>query len=949
MAQGLGVDEVVGRQGEIEVLAAFIDEPPPAAPLLLEGEPGIGKTTLWRSAIDAAQRRSYLVLTCGPTQAESHLTFSALGDLLKDALPLVADRLPPPQRRALEIALLLADDEGIPQEQRAIALGVINTLRELATSHPVLLAMDDLQWMDASSAAVMDFALRRLDDIAVKVIATRRIEPNQVASRLKVLSSHDLRRLRVAPLSLGAMHRLIHLRLNVVFPRPLLRRIHEASAGNPLYGLEIARLVAGGSGRAQPGPAVTVPEDFDSVIAAKVEAVSEPAQAVLEVVSAQPSPTVAMVETALAGEATLEHLDEAMHAGLLEVDEEVIRFSHPLFAAVVYNRLTPGRRRALHRRLAAIATSDEDRARHLALGSSGPNGAVAEALDEAALAACRRGAPDTGAELAELAIRLTQPSTSIQLVDRYLAAARYHGMAGDARRACSMLKDLIAQLAPGPRRARVLVSLAIEQEYVPDGERLCLQALEEATDDDATLAEAHHALAEHYLIVGNITGALDHGRASCRLAESSGQSTVFRMRAMAFVSLVETCAGQVTPGLLERAVEMEQSVLEAPDQRLPPDNYGPTVTMGMRLMFRGRLDEGRALLETARARAARRGDVAALTTCLLHRSELEWRAGDWPRALDLAEQSDELMQQLGKEQGHTATAYVTALTQAHLGRLEDARTSARAGIACSESVGDELFRLENLGVLGFIELSADDPVAALEHLRPVVSQLDSMGYYDPGIFPLVLPTTIEALIALGDLDAAAPLVAEFEKRARRLGSEWALGSSERCRALMEAARGNLEAGAAACDRALSHHERIPMPFERARTLLVLGGIRRRTRAKRAAREALAAALEVFEELGAPIWAQRARVELGRIGGRAPASDALTPAEEQVAALVAKGLSNREVARTLFVSDRTVEAHLSRIYAKLGVRSRAQLSAKLERGRPQAAARPEQRSGVSPIS
>jgi DNA-binding NarL/FixJ family response regulator len=231
-----------------------------------------------------------------------------------------------------------------------------------------------------------------------------------------------------------------------------------------------------------------------------------------------------------------------------------------------------------------------------------------------------------------------------------------------------------------------------------------------------------------------------------------------------------------------------------------------------------------------------------------------------------------------------------------------------------------------LSALGFLELSLGNAAEADRHLNPLVARMEAAGVREPGAARFV-PDAIEALIALGRLDEAETLLIRLERRARTLDRASALAASARCRALLAAARGDLASALSTLEAALAEHDRAAMPFERARTLLVLGEVRRRAKYKRAARETLEAALAVFEELGAELWAAKARSDLGRIGGRAPATDALTPTERRVAELVAEGRPTKVVAGELFVSVKTVEGHLSRIYAKLGVRSRAELAAR----------------------
>jgi DNA-binding CsgD family transcriptional regulator len=225
-------------------------------------------------------------------------------------------------------------------------------------------------------------------------------------------------------------------------------------------------------------------------------------------------------------------------------------------------------------------------------------------------------------------------------------------------------------------------------------------------------------------------------------------------------------------------------------------------------------------------------------------------------------------------------------------------------------------------------LSLGDAAAAAEHLRPLPAILDRTGYGEPSV-NRVLPNAIEALVQVGELDAARPLVDQLEERGRSLDSPWSLSTGARCRGLLLAAEGNLQGALGALRRALVEHERMPGPFERGRTLLSLGVTERRLRRQRAARTSLEGALETFEQVGTPLWAAKARAELARIGGRAPREDgSLSATEQRIAELVARGMSNKEVAATLFVTVRTVEANLTRTYVKFGIRRRTELALSL---------------------
>jgi DNA-binding CsgD family transcriptional regulator len=227
-------------------------------------------------------------------------------------------------------------------------------------------------------------------------------------------------------------------------------------------------------------------------------------------------------------------------------------------------------------------------------------------------------------------------------------------------------------------------------------------------------------------------------------------------------------------------------------------------------------------------------------------------------------------------------------------------------------------------VLGFIELSLGDPAAALGYLERAWEIRDDVRMLEP-VHRLELSDTLEALIAVGRLDEAEEKLVPWEERSRALDRSWALAITSRCRALLLAARGDLAAAQAVFERALAEHERAQDPFQHARTLLAQGVAQRRAKQRGAARLTLEQALAIFERLGAPLWAEKARAELARIGGRAPSRGELTEAERRIARLVAEGRTNREVAAALFLTVHSVETALTRVYRKLGVRSRAELA------------------------
>jgi DNA-binding CsgD family transcriptional regulator len=262
--------------------------------------------------------------------------------------------------------------------------------------------------------------------------------------------------------------------------------------------------------------------------------------------------------------------------------------------------------------------------------------------------------------------------------------------------------------------------------------------------------------------------------------------------------------------------------------------------------------------------------------------------------------------------------------RASLGFETEARENADRALELAGEHSAAVARIHSVWALGLLELSLDRPAEAVEVLSRERARLLSAGVGEPGAVRFV-SDEIEALVALGRLEDAVALVRWLEERGRALNRASALAAAGRCSGLLAAARGEIDIALRSFEGALAAHERVQMPFEHARTLLVFGSVQRRARKRSAARETLDRALSAFEQLGATLWAERAQAELGRIAGRAPAGWGLTATEYRVAELVAAGLTNREAAARLFLTQKTVEFHLRNVYRKLGVRSRTELA------------------------
>jgi DNA-binding CsgD family transcriptional regulator/tetratricopeptide (TPR) repeat protein len=922
------VGHPLGRDEELAQVARFIEsvtEGPGA--LLFEGGAGIGKTTLWREAIDIARERGFTVLSTRPVESDTAFSYSALGDLFEDVLDAALPELPAPQQHAIEIALLRAEADGPPPDQYAVAMAGLGVLRSLAASAPVILAVDDVHWIDPSSARALGFAIRRVGNEAVGILATARTGLPIPPVLTRALSEVPLRRMTVGSMQAKVLGALLREHLGADLPRPLVIRLHAIADGNPFYALEMARALLREGVHPDPTRPLPVPEDLQQLLGARLATLPSTAAAPLFVVAATARPTEDLV-VAAAGrrDHVLAGLAAAEEADIIRRDGGQIRFTHPLLGSTLYAATSPQTRRALHGHLAELVADPEERARHLALAATGPDPDVARSLDEAARHARARGAPDAGADLTELARQLTPPEDADALRRRSLAAADYHFDAGDTERASALLEDAIASSPPGPERAEILYRLSsMSWMNLENGVRRSLErALPEAGDDPELLSGIHVNLAWVDIYQGDLASASEHAGISVACADRITDPSV-RSDALSTLGMVEFLLGRPAHDLMTEAVELQDIGMTNTGSWTEASVYTtPRSMLGLQLTWAGQLDAARTLFRFELAEYERHAMYTVRQEVLCYLADLECRAGRWQISADYAAEAMDTV----VESGRTATqSHVVLFNQAraaaHLGQVDIARSQAVQGVELALSNDDPFNASWNRAALGFLELSLSNHEQAHAHLRPVVEYLDEMGAAEPGVIPCV-PDAIEALIALGELDSADELLVGHEEKGRALDRPWALATAGRCRGLLAAARGDQPASMAAFEQAMEQHVRLPMPFELARSLLVLGEAQRRFKQRRAAGASLRAALETFEALGASLWAEKARAELARTGSQAASPGELTPTEQRVAELVAQGHTNREVADALFVSVKTVEANLSRIFQKLGISSRRQL-------------------------
>lgn len=927
----------MGRDAEIAEVLAFLSATSgmPAA-LAITGDPGIGKTMVWRHVAQAA-RCSSRVLSCQPAAAERPLAFSALNDLFGDVADEILPALSGPQRQAMEAALLRETPLGpawgasarishpLP-ERRVLARGVLDALRVLAHGVPLVVAVDDVQWLDRPSATVLEFCLRRLEHEPVTILLTCRADDPAPLGLDRALPPDRLSHVRLGPLSLGAIGEILRSRLGGVLPRHTLTRLYEGCGGNPFYALESTRALLDRPRMPRTNEPIPIPQSLSDLVRRRVRRLTPGVRMVAQLVAASSDPRERLIRAAYGDHESWAEIDLAIDTGLLEHDGEVLRFTHPLLRSVVYAEMTPDRRRQVHQRLAAEAADVEERAWHRALSADRPSEEIAVTLDAAADHAASRGAPEEAAALEEQATRLTPASLVDAVRARTVHAADCHFRAGDMARSRELIQSALFACPAGPVRARLLLRLATiyyHHSGWPLAEETFRQAEQEALDDPGLCAHAEQELAFARLVAGDLPAALDWATASLRSAERSADPHLVA-HSLARIAALEFFRGNgVRTDLLDRAEALVVSAGEEPAGR--PSLFDPTLARGVLLKWCDRLDEARPLLARQYRRALDRGDEASLPFLLYHFSELECWAGNWDAAEEYALEGCRVADESRQQTMRPATLYALALVRAHRGQVQ-ARELAAEALALCDQTGNVPIMSLLLSVLGFAALSLDDHQAAHSHLSRLADVVTAFGLGEPAVVKF-LPDEIEALAALGEVGRARSLTEELETRGQSLGRRWALATGARCRAHLAAAEGDLDGARAACALALSHHGELPMPFELGRTLLAKGTIERRARRKQAARASLGQALGIFEHLGAPLWASKACRELSKIA-TGPSVHGLTETEHRVATLIAQGQTNRKIASAMFVTENTVQTHVRHIFQKLGVRSRTELAARV---------------------
>jgi DNA-binding CsgD family transcriptional regulator len=898
---------VVGREAELARVANFVARRGSGRGLTLVGEPGIGKTTVWEAGVAGAAENGARVLVARPTEPELQLSFVALADLLEDVGVAEFGDIPPPQLQALEVALLRAEPGAAPPEPHAVAAGFTRVLRRLSESEPVVVAIDDVPWLDRASQDALAFAARRVRGRAIRFLFTRRSGTD--SSVESAFGSEGLERVELGALSLGAIRSLLSDRLELSPPRRVLLRLFDLSQGSPLVALELGRMLVE-RGLPDVGEELPLPDLVDNVFSHRVAALPASTRRALLALSVSGGLTRLQVAT-LVGPLELE---DAVRDGLLVVDGSRVRPFHPLLAAAVRRSSSAEERAGLHLELAETVDNEALRARHLALAATNPDDALAERIDAAAAQAISRGGAHDAIELAEQALRLT-PGTSTRHEERLLTLVRYLKIAGEQDRVRELLEARLPDLPSGTARARTLLLLSDSGERLSEMEAYVDRALAECGDDPELRSTGlgMKALIHGIVRYEQLGQAEAWAQKALELARSAGIET--QQRALHASAWINVMRGRPVDGLGVGLPMAATSLYESEIGR----------PAGIRLMVRGSIDESRVVFEHLRGVAAERGE--AISASIMHRQlcEIELRAGDVHAAERHLEEWDEWTHPDDPHERVVGPARCRALLEAIRGRPDEAKLWAERAIAAAKSIENFREETEARRAAGLAALLARDPTGAAGELRPLWEHGQREGIRDPGVMP-VAPDLVETLVELGELEAARAVTEKLSQLAEEQDHPWALAGTKRCRALVHLG-GPGEATGAESDltQAADEYERLGLHFDSARSLLILGRLRRRRRKWAGARASLEHAAAIYERLGAVGWVDETRAELARVGGRRPVPEGgLTSMERQVAELAAGGHSNKTIAAKLYVTVHTVEKHLSHVYAKLGVRSRGEL-------------------------
>lgn len=888
------VNPVVGRaleRQQVEEFIASIDQG--AAATIIWGDAGIGKTTLWRHAVSAADRLDVTVLTARASEDESTGILVGLYDLFETT--------------DLDMKAVTESD---PMVRGRVVLDV---LRTLAAERSVLVAVDDAQWLDPSTARALRYALRRLDSDPVGVLATVRTEQEaeDTLALVKSLPPGRVASLRLGPLEVGDLREMI----GPVTPKAspvTMSKIAEVSGGNPLYALELARALPSDL---EVGETIPLPTSLRGAVEQRLGTVPPTLTPLLEMVSATGPVTTDQLRRYLPETDVESLLPQANELGLLAVENDLrVRFAHPLLAAAVYGGLDTLTRRSLHAGIVELESDAGMRNWHLALSADTPDKEIADRLEESAELAQERGANDLAAFYSRHSARLTPSEDTQSTHRRRLLEVSNLAAAGQVTRARSLIDELVASLPPGPDRAEMLVQrFYVENDDVEVGEATLASALEDSRSDPALTGRVLDILGWHRGVFrGDLDAGIETALRAVEIAEELEDGDLWLIAA-GHLAHMKCMAGEPDDEMAIRAVSM------AEERGGPPLGGGPRAWRAKQVFWAGSAAHARAefhqLVSTGNEieKSYRYYDLS-LVACSM---------GELEEAYELAVRGVYSAQDTDNTDSEGWMQYPLALAQAWLGDSDQAESTARGLLSWPGRPGNMMGIARARSVLGLIAMSGGDRGKAVDEFGTALGIADRVGLGNPGVVP-VLPDLVIALALEGRTDRALSFLPALERQAESLNSPrtWAL--FEHASGVTSLAIGRTGPAINALDRSIARFQNLGLIPDMARAVLGRGRARARAGFRSQAIADLTEAARLFSAMGATRWATQAEREIARVGP-ARAEGPLTATESQIAGLVTDGRKNKEIAAELFVSVATVEAHLTRVYRKLGISSRAELA------------------------
>jgi DNA-binding CsgD family transcriptional regulator len=895
---------LVGRQSDLDLLLAGLADPAAEARAIeIVGDAGIGKSALIDAALSACT--AIVTVRTAATAVEQPLTWAGLAQLVANWPDPDLAALPTGLRRALDGALGRDD----APEPGLVGSAVAALVANAAARGPTVIVVDDAHWIDHASAGVLAFAVRANRRLPVRLLSARRplaapLQPERLVEPTAFTA------VNLTGLTAAGVHDVLASE-GIELTRPQLVHVRDATGGNPLHVLEFARML--GSGAAVDDAVRQT--SLESILGTRVRSLSSAAQHVIGTAALVGQPTLALLSACFDGD----HIDvgaalaEAEQAGLVTIAGSVLRFSHPTVGAAADAALGTITRRRLHARLADLADPDE-RALHLDASSDGPDPAVADALDASGRHAWDLGATEVAARRMIRSIERT-PHEAVEVRWRRRDAAA--NMLLDIGAAADGLDVLDPANEPTAPADPELAALVLRS-------RACCRF---ASNDDggaiadfsaagACLPAGHHQRVDALLMGARALLFVDIP-ASLRLATQVADEA----RLTGDQQLIDLAEASESAA---RFLVGEPVTLPEPAAAESRHLRGAEIVHEL-MVWSDELDAAEPHIAAQSADGERRGQLPTEATSLQHLANIRLRRGDlraahrmFQRNLDLAGTLDDRLYELSARAG-------LALTNALTGRFD----AAAADLAVLQDAVDSLATADQLtmnATAGTASLLCGAPDRAVGHFRSARAASLQLGLRDCTMSPF-RAEMVEALLALGEIDEAREVADELVAFAGRAQRRRGIADAHRATALVAAADGDLARARECIDQAIREHDLLPGPLEGAWSRLIAGVIERRLRQRASARAHLEQARDTFRRIGAEALAERAETELARTGGRQSPLGDLTPAEQQVARLVTLGHTNAEVAALLHMSAKTVEANLTRVYRKLGVRSRTELAAR----------------------